>query len=382
MGQTVIFSVINDISTDQRVLRSAFVFEELGYKIHIIGRKLKSHYGEDRYRCTRLSLPFKKGIGMYVCYNLSLLIKLFSICFTRNKNESVILFSNDLDTLLPNFLVSKLFNLQIIYDSHELFTEVPELINRPIKRKIWLLLEQIIVPKLKYCITVNNSIANIFFSKYKVPFNVVRNISDAPDIEEKNIKTRQDLNLPVNKKIILLQGAGINIDRGAEELILSAKYLSDEYLILIIGSGDVFEQLKQLVITHNLSNKVLIKNKMSYSELFHYTKNCDLGISIDKATSPNYLYSLPNKIFSYIHAGLPILASHLPEIENIITQYQIGIFIDNHTPKHIAEKIQYFISSQEYQQCKCNTMVASRDLTWSKEKEQLVKIIKKAETKS
>jgi len=375
MRKICILSVISDVYTDQRILRTASALSELDYEMIIIGRKTSStihHLNSYNYVIKHLQLPFKKGVGMYLFFTIQLFFQLLFFVI-RNRKNKILLFANDLDTLLPNYLISKIFHLSLIYDSHELFTEVPELQNKKIKKKIWETLEKCIVPKLPFAITVNESIANWYQNKYHIPFYVIRNVSSTPQIN--TIKSRTDLQLPIHKKIIILQGTGINIHRGSEELVDAMQYLNEEYLLLIIGGGDVIDILKQKVIELKLHNKVMMKDRMPADELFHYTANADLGISIDKPNNLNYLYSLPNKLFSYIHAHIPILATRLPEIEKIITHYQIGMFIDTHQPEHIAEKIKETLHHPEYPIWKQNTHKAAQDLNWEKEKENLKNLV-------
>jgi glycosyltransferase involved in cell wall biosynthesis len=375
MRKICILSVISDVYTDQRILRTASALSELDYEMIIIGRKTSStihHLNSYNYVIKHLQLPFKKGVGMYLFFTIQLFSQLLFFVIKNRKNK-ILLVANDLDTLLPNYLISKIFHLSLIYDSHELFTEVPELQNKKIKKKIWETLEKSIVPKLPFAITVNESIANWYHNKYHIPFYVIRNVSSTPPIS--TIKSRTDLQLPIHKKIIILQGTGINIHRGSEELVDAMQYLNEKYLLLIIGGGDVINILKQKVIELKLHNKVMIKDRMLADELFHYTANADLGISIDKPNNLNYLYSLPNKLFSYIHAHIPILATRLPEIEKIITYYQIGMFIDTHQPEHIAEKIKEALHHPEYPIWKQNTHKAAQDLNWEKEKENLKNLV-------
>ncbi len=364
-------SVINDLVTDNRVNKTCLTLIECGYTVVLIGRKLPNslplpHWN---FKTVRMVLLFKKGPLFYLFFNIRLFFKLL---FTKSN----LLFANDLDTLLPNYLVAKLKRIPLIYDSHELFCEVPELINSPIKKKIWLSIEKRIVPKLKNCITVNYSIAKIFEKEYNVNFKAVRNIPDTP----RNFiaKTKQQLNLPLNKKIILLQGAGINIDRGAEELVDAMEFIENA-LLLIIGSGDVWDILKLKIKNKKLQTKILLIEKLPKAELMHYTFNSDIGISIDKNTNLNYYYSLPNKIFDYIHAQLPVLASRLPEIENIILRYNIGTFIDNHSPQHIAQKINELLNSNTYTEYRNNTLNVSNELNWQNEKLKLIEVIKQAQ---
>lgn len=363
-------SVINDLVTDSRVQKTCRALVDCGYEVRLTGRKLPGSLALPLwpYKASRMLLFFKKGPLFYFFFNLRLFLKLLL-------SRADLLYANDLDTLLPNYLVSRMRNIPLIYDSHELFCDVPELITSPFKRKIWLRLESWIVPKLKFCITVNDSIASEFGKRYGTRFVSVRNISDLP--ERLGSKTREELGLPLNKKIILLQGAGINIDRGAEELIESMKYV-DQTLLLIIGSGDVWESLKQRIVSQKLENKVRMIYKLPRTELLLYTAHADLGLSLDKNTNLNYFYSLPNKIFDYLHSNVPILASRLPEIEKILTAYKVGDFIPDHAPENIAKKINEILFSDLLSIYRANIQKAAQELNWTREKQKLLNVIREA----
>ena len=362
-------SVINDLVTDNRVNKTCMALIECGYDVTLVGRKLSNSLPIPNwsFKTIRFKMIFKKGPLFYFFFN-------FRLFFVGLINKTDLFYANDLDTLAPMFLLSKLKKKPLIYDSHELFCEVPELKASRIKKSIWQKLEGYIIPKLKTCITVNDSIAKIYEAKYNVPFYIIRNISD---FDQTFIpKSRVQLSLPEDKKIILLQGAGINVDRGAEELIDAMEFVQNAVLY-IIGSGDVWENLKQKVLFNkSIQNKVVLINKLPKSELINYTFNADIGLSIDKNTNLNYLYSLPNKIFDYIQAEIPILASRLPEIENIILQYKIGDFIDDHNPKTIANKLNEMLYSQQLSSYKKYLAIAKKEITWKSEKEKLLTIIK------
>ncbi len=366
-SKTIIVSVINDLATDQRVLRTCSVLKEHGFEVILFGRELKDSPSVSHlpYNTRRVKMLFTKGPLFYFFYNLRLYFFLMG-------NKADALFANDLDTLWANYRAARIKNIPLIYDSHELFCEVPELQKTPMKKRIWERLEERIIPKLKHCITVNQSIADHFKLKYGTTFSVIRNIPEEP--KDFTLKTKQESGIPLNKKILILQGAGINIDRGAEELVQAMQYVNDAHLF-IIGGGDVFGDLKKLTIQLNLGSKISIKDKMPKSELLQYTFNADLGISIDKDTNLNYHFSLPNKIFDYIQAGLPVLASNLPEIKNIITRYNIGCLTEGHDPKQIAEKLNYMISSDQYSIWKENTKKAAAENNWETEKKQFSSIL-------
>lgn len=365
----VIVSVINDLSTDQRVHKTCNTIHAQGFDVLLIGRKQRKSQPllPRRYKTKRMVLLFEKGMLFYMEYQIRLF---FYLLF----HPAAVYVSNDLDTLLPNYLISKLRRKPVVYDSHELFCEVPELQHRPLKKKMWKLVERMIFPHLKFVFTVNESIAAIYRDEYHVDIRVVRNVPllSIPQMERK--KTKQQLGIPEGKKIILLQGAGINVNRGAEEAVEAMQYV-DNAVLLIIGSGDVIDLLKHLTATLNLSEKILFIGKIPFQELRQYTQHADLGLTLDKGTNLNYKYSLPNKLFDYIHAGVPVLSSDLPEIKKIISTYDIGDYIDRHEPEHIAKKISTMLKEEGILQLwKKNTKIAAENLNWEKEELQLIAV--------
>lgn len=358
-------SVTNDLVTDNRVRRLCSMLVDLGYDVTFVGRKLPQSppLPAENYRMHRMKLLFTSSAFFYAEYNL----RLFFFLLFRKAD---VLVANDLDTLLANYLVARLKGSTLVYDSHELFTEVPELDHNAFAKKTWLRLERWIVPKLTYAITVNRSIADILQKRYGTPFRVLRNMPYRYRPTE--TKTRAELGLPTDKKIIILQGSGINVRRGAEEAVEAMKYLTVPAILLIVGNGDVIPVLKETVEREGLQDIVLFKPRMPYAELMQYTHAADLGITLDKPDNLNYLYSLPNKIFDYIQAEIPVLSSRLPELERVINEYGVGLCIDTHEPTHIAERMQQALTDvslrQTWQQ---NLSLAAQVLCRENEEQEL-----------
>jgi len=339
----------------------------MGFEPTLVGRRKRDSLSlSDRpYKTRRIKLLFEKGPLFYACYNIRLF---FFLLFTR----ADLLVSNDLDTLLANYLASKIKRVQLVYDTHEYYTETPELVDRPRVQSFWRSIEKWIFPKLKYVYTVNGSIANLYKDAYGVDVKVVRNVPETKPVLNK--RSRASMGLPEDKKIILLQGAGINIQRGAEEMLEAMQYI-DDAVFMIVGGGDVLGKLKEMTVELGLEHKVLFIPKQALDTVWEYTVQADLGVTLDKDTNPNYRYSLPNKLFDYMQAGVPVLASPLVELKKIIEEYQIGTTIDNHDPRHIAGKInEIFANAGVLEHWKENLTFASKALCWEKEEETLIQI--------
>jgi glycosyltransferase involved in cell wall biosynthesis len=360
----VAFSVTNSICHDQRVLKMAEVVSGLCCDIEIIGRKRGDSCDSDPvpFRTHRFNMFFKRGFLFYKFYN----IRLFFYLLFHNFD---LLVSNDLDTLLPNFLVSKIKHLPLVYDSHEYFTGVPEIQNRHFVKWVWTLIEKSVFPHLKYVITVSEPIATLYNKMYGVRPLVVRNFSKKSD----HIKpySRMELGVPAEDFLIIIQGTGINIDKGAEELIVAVN-ISDGVTLLVVGSGDVVPKIRKQVIELNIGHKVRFIPAVDWETLMKYTKSADAGMCIEKDTNLNYRFSLPNKLFDYISAGIPVIASKLPETEKIITENSCGITIEAVTPESISDAILQLVNNpSELANLKMNAIRASEKINWDIESEKV-----------
>jgi glycosyltransferase involved in cell wall biosynthesis len=360
----VIVSVTNDLVTDQRVKRLCDTLYQHDYEIILTGRFLASSLPlEGRlYKTRRVKHLFNRGLFFYAEYNIRLF---FFLLFSRFN----ILHANDLDTLPANYLASVIRRKKLVYDSHEFFTEVPELQDRKIVKKIWELIEKLIFPRLKHVITANASIAQAYKGKYGKLTEVIRNVPVRNTFKRR--PSPGNFNLPVNKKLIILQGTGINRDRGAEEAIEAMKHIKNA-ILLIAGKGDIIPELKKRVDSKNLSEKVIFIKTLPYEKLMELTSICHCGLSLDKNTNQNYLCSLPNKLFDYIMAGIPVVVSPLPEIISIVKKYDVGLIIRNHSPCEIAEKINEVIFRIPSERWTKKLKKASEELNWDKEKLKLL----------
>lgn len=362
----IIVSVINDLVTDQRVHKSCQTLMESGYSVHLVGRNLPHSLPMDSrsYSSKRMKLLFTKGPVFYAFFNIRLFLYLL---FQKADG----LHSNDLDTLLANFLISKIKRIPLVYDSHEYFTEVPELQGR-FAQKVWKYLEKKLLPKLDVMITVNDSIANLYSEQRGKKVHVLRNLPKRKQ-SLPTPKSRTDYGISKEEYLVLIQGAGINVDRGAEEAVESMRYL-DGVKLLIIGGGDVMPILKGMVKEFQLQDKVIFMEKKMPKELPSYTAMADLGLSLDKDTNLNYRFSLPNKIFDYISCGVPVLSSQLPEVLRIVDGYELGLTVSSHNPHEIANAIAKARDNNLKVSLADKMIFASKSLCWETESITLAEI--------
>lgn len=367
MKKKVFLSVTNDLTSEQRVHKVCLFLERSGFEVVMIGRRRRTSMPlENRsYQTKRMFLFFETGPLFYAEYNLRLF---FYLLF----HKADVLVANDLDTLLANYFASRFTKSVLVHDSHEYFTGVPELAGRNFAKNTWKKIERKIFPKLAHLYTVNDSIAKLYMDEYGVEAKVVRNF---PILKEnlKTAKSKKELQLPEDKKIILYQGS-VNVDRGLIEAVEAMQFVEGAVL-LVVGDGDILEDVKAKARKLNLAEKLIFKKRVPFEELVHYTSHADLGISLDKDTNINYRYSLPNKIFDFVHAGVPVLASDLVEIKKIMEKYCIGSLVESHDPKHIADKMNGMLNdSQKIKVWKENCLAAKSELCWQNEENVLREI--------
>lgn len=360
--QKIIVSVTNDLVSDNRVHKVCTTLENMGYGVLLVGRLLPKSKALDRhYETKRFSLFFKKGACFYAEYNFRLFL------FLLIAKVDVFL-ANDLDSLTANFLASKIRGKKLVYDSHEYFTEVPELINRPRVQKVWKWLERKMVPKLKQAYTVCDSIAKVYKEKYGTDFKVVRNIPLAKNDSSEKTESVE--------KTILYQGA-VNIGRGLEQAILAMQFIEGAKLI-IAGDGDIKPELEKLVKEEELSDKVEFTGRLSLEELVKLTPKADIGLSIEEDLGLNYHFALPNKLFDYIQAQVPVLVSNLPEMMAIVEKYKLGEITNSLKPKDLAAKINEVLTNTNKRRTWLeNLKIAASELTWEKEEKVLHEIYSK-----
>lgn len=354
------------MATDQRVQRHISVLLEEGYQVKFIGRKLPNSlaFAPQNYQVKRFALWFNRGFMFYANLN----VRLFFYLLFRKAD---LYFSNDLDTLLPNYLVSKLYGKPLIYDSHEYFTGVPEIQSRKLVKQIWSSLEAAIFPKLKHIITVNESIADLYEEDYNVRPRVIRNVSSK--VLPQRIMTRSELNLPEHAFLIINQGSGINVDRGMEEMLEALKSLPQNYHFVLVGKGDVLPQLKEKAQRDSLHDRIHFIPSQTYLNMLQYTLNADLGISLDKDTNINYRYSLPNKIFDYMKCGIPLLVSDLKEPSALVSQYKIGRITAVDAQEIAAAVLKFPEEGKEAY--RANLKKAAAENNWEKESQVLREIL-------
>jgi glycosyltransferase involved in cell wall biosynthesis len=355
MLKKICFTVTNDLSYDQRMQRICTTLHHAGYEVTLIGRLLKnsqdvSHFS---FQTHRIPLFFQKGKLFYIEYN----IKLF---FYLLKKDTDAYCAIDLDTIIPNYGASLSRNKLRVYDAHELFCEMEEIISRKYIYKFWSWVERYFVPKYQLGYTIGHSYAAYFHKKYNVNYSLVRNAT-----------VWNSLKHSYNYDSYIFYQGAVNEGRCFEQLIPAMKYINRK--MIICGSGNFYTQTKKLIHEHGLADKIQMMGYLSPQELKEYTSKACIGITLFTRTSKSNYYSLANRFFDYMHHGVPQLAPAFPEYIHINQEYEVASLIEEVTPEQIAQQINALLHDEEqYKKLHYNAINASKNYCWQSEEKRLI----------
>ncbi len=351
------------MSYDQRMQRICSSLAAVNYDVELVGRNLPNSKPLNinyNFKQTRLTCKFNKGKLFYLEYNIRLFLYLL-------KQYSTAFCAIDLDTLLAVGLVSVIKQKTLIFDSHEHFTEVPEVTNRKVTQWIWNNIGKIFIPSAKLCYTVGQQLASILGEVYGNKFEVIMNVPALVDGVDEVSKVDA---FEVNNSYIFYQGA-LNESRGLEQAIL-AMHQVENLQLWLAGEGDLSEQLRELVIKEKLQNKVIFLGFIKPENLKTLTMNAKIGLNLLAPNGLSYYYSLANKYFDYMQAGVPCICANFPEYIAINNKYNCSELVDCNIDL-IAKSINELLQNKTlYDTLKFNSLKASKNFNWSLEEQKLI----------
>ena len=363
----IIFTVTNDLNYDQRMHRICGTLAANGYRVMLVGRILPHSLPLETkgYEQKRLPCLFQNGFAFYAEYNLRLF---WFLLFVRYNAVCSI----DLDTLPAGCFASLIRRKKRVFDAHEYFTEVPEVVHRPFVKSIWGSVARICLPFYRHAYTVGPVLARIFEEKYRLKFGVVR-----------NVPVRNDADLTIKKGSgyshqILYQGA-LNEGRGIEAMLEAMQYIENLQLVLA-GEGDLSAQLRQKATDLELKDRVVFLGFVKPEDLKALTSQAWLGLNLLENRGLSYYYSLANKFFDGVQAGVPVLTMDFPEYRALNAQHEVAILLKNLNPEAVAAAIQTLLDDTAlYEKLRQNCLLARADWNWEREQKTLLEIWQKVE---
>lgn len=355
----IVFTVTTDLCYDQRMIRICTSLAGAGYKVLLVGRKQRSStpLTGRSFKQKRINCLFEKGRLFYAEYNIRLF---FYLLFKKADCICAV----DLDTILPCYFVSAIKKTKRVYDAHELFCEMKEVVTRPRIYRFWKRIERFTVPAFNFGYTVNQPIADEFRKMYGADYAVIRNIALLKDIE------------PVEKKekFVLYQGA-VNEGRSFETLIPAFKDINCK--LVICGDGNFMEQVKLLVSAHQLEDKVIFKGKIKPEALTTITQQAYIGVTLFENKGLSNYYSLSNRFFDYLHAGIPQLCVNYPLYKEINSTMPVAVLIDDISSENIAAELNNLLVNEVlYNELQQNCLTLRQTLNWQQEEIKLIEFYK------
>tara|TARA_Y100000782_G_scaffold89743_1_gene97913 strand:- start:8237 stop:9337 length:1101 start_codon:yes stop_codon:yes gene_type:complete len=357
----IICTVTNDLSYDQRMKRICTSLANANHDVTLVGRKLNTStpLAERPFAQKRLKNFFNKKVFFYAEHNIRLFFYLLFV-------PCDVICSIDLDSILAGYLAAKIRNKPLVYDAHEYFTEMEEIVARPKVHKVWSWLEKSIVPKVKYGYTVSEGYANMFHQKYGVDLKIVRNAT-----------VWKERNLSQERKYILYQGA-VNVGRGLDTLISAMHQVN--YPLVICGKGDVYQALIEQVKREKLEDKVTFEGYVAPEKLEQFTELAKVGITLFTNAGLSNQYSLANRFFDYMHNGVPQLAMAYPEYVNFNAKHEIAALVKHVEADEIAAALNRLIEDNSYwEKLHQNAIEASKTNSWQGEEARLLSVYEAVE---
>lgn len=363
----LVFTVTNDLCYDQRMQRICSTLSAEGHEVTLVGRFRKTSplLPAVDYRQIRLDCWFDQGKLFYLEYN-------FRLFWWLLFHKSFDIYTGiDLDTLMPCLGIARLKGKKCYYDAHEYFSEVPEVIDRPLTKWIWELIARICIPRVDRAYTVGPALAQIFQKRYGIPFQVVRNMPlQQVNISNTAPSTPQPLNSSTSS-IILYQGV-LNAGRGLETAIAAMQKIEGAELWLA-GEGDLSEELRQLAKDLQVESKVHFLGYLTPVELRSVTQQASIGLNLLENRGLSYYYSLANKAFDYVQAGVPSIQMNFPEYLALQAEHRVFYLINRLEVEVLEQAIEHLLGDNElYLALQENCRAAATEWCWENEKRNLL----------
>jgi len=374
--------------TDGRVMREATALVAAGFDVSIVDIETDmwrtKNENVDGVHLKHIMKPtWLKAAGSKTARVLRTLQKLVTTTARLCRVPASIYHAHDINALLPCFIAATLRRKRLVFDAHEMPLYQFVGLNRKILNKLIVRFSVYMMRSAAGIITVSPPIIEEMAKRYAISdITLVRNILPYQTVPASD-RLRQQLKLGPEVRIVLYQG-NLQPGRGLETLVKTAKFLGKDIVIVFLGKecGTTLAELHLLIAQEGVADRIKILSPVPYEELLSWTASADIGaITYSPDFSINAYVQLPNKLFEYLMVGLPILASPLPAIADILTTHTVGRVLSSLEPSNIAFEINAMLADTVHlAQMKRNALaVARQDLCWEKERQQIINLYHRLE---
>jgi glycosyltransferase involved in cell wall biosynthesis len=365
-GQDVLIIVSSDPRYDTRSSKFLKALTDAGHKAGLIGVCSDGEPGRDG---NVVRVPITAGTG-----------KRFFLQFYERvipealKSSAAVVIAGDIFALPPAIINKKRYSLRgrrvkLIYDSKELYAELPSLKRKRSSFFFWNLLEKSSIRYVDSALTVNQSISDILSKKWKIPFTVVRNVPGRT--------VRRDSPKSFDKIILAFSG-GLQPGRGLHNLVKLMTLLPDKFELRLIGDGALRQDLADEAASLGVANRVHFTGRVRSEQVVDELSKAHLGIYLMENEGLCHYLALPNKFFQFISARLPVIVPKFPEMERLVDKYRIGAALNTEDLQETRQKVLELTGDPDlYARLRANCDVAAAELNWEVEKIRFVEAVEK-----
>ena len=357
--------VINAFTHDTRVQKEAKSLAGAGHEITVFafhGTGLPEHDARDGYRIERIRIC-SRGWGTHLMMRLFKYLEFnLRAVYRFVRMRPAVIHAHDFNALIPSFVGAALVRARLVYDSHELWSERrAPLLKSDKLRRVLSSIEGFLARRADAVITVNTSIADYLTERYHLRAPIVLMHSQEYSSVEHNKVLRQDFNIPQDRPIVIYAG-NLAPGRGLENLVEATAHL-DRAVVILMGTDKMEGQLQRLVTSRGLQERVFFREPVPPEDVLRYVASSDLGVIPTQSIDLSYHYSLENKFFHCLMAGIPMAVSNQPEKRRLVESYGVGAVFDETDPLDIARVINQLLSDEENYHEMCNrARRAARDV--------------------
>ncbi len=287
--------------------------------------------------------------------------------FLLCKAKPVVINAHSLSVLPIAVFCKFFFKARIVYDAHELETETNG--SKGIRKKLSKWLERKLIKYVDMTIVVSESIADWYVNEYGITRPPV--ILNAPNKRElkTNNHFREQLGIREDQIILLYQG-GLMAGRGVHLILEAFKVRADDKVVAVfMGYGELEGDIKEASASHN--NNIFFFPAVSPNLVLEYTASADFGISLIENTCLSYCYCLPNKLFEYAMAGLPVLVSNMKDMSELVSNNNMGAVISDFSAAGINRAIDDFLT-QDLTAMKANAYHVACENAWEVQEQKML----------
>lgn len=366
--KSICISFLGNIDYDSRTRNIYQTLKAQNYIVNVISFDwLTNNFNTQLGEVTiyKLSKNFS-SLLFYIKFSTLLLKRLINI-------KSAIYFAEDIYTLPIVTIFAKLKGAKVFYDCRELFGYLAGLKKRKILQFLLKIIERLFITHVDLIITTGELDSEFIEKEYGLTKTIV--IRNLPRYYKplKPVNFCQLLNIPTEKKILLYQGVVLH-GRGLKYIFEALTELKN-YVLIILGAGEELTYYKSLSKKLVIENQIYFLGKIKQNELLKYTAGADIGLSLIENLSLSYYYALPNKLFEYVMAEIPVLVSNLPQMEKVVNTYEIGLTVKDSNTEEIKNALKKLEEETFYKKIKNNCKKASNDLNWENEVKKLLSFL-------